>query len=208
LKKQTKQIIWGVFIFLFGLFFGYAAARAGELISEGGRWLPYLNGAKALAGNMTLAVFAGSLIAYCSKAPKTAGVRAALFAAGIVVSYLIGIFHAAEAFPPFMTSLRALLYGVFVIALVAFAGDRVWHSKKTGWAAAVYAALPTGYLLSQGYRIYTGYAIQYVIPLVLAAILFILMPTQKGQRLRVLPLAILVAVILIWLDEILRFMGL
>lgn len=202
MNKKTKNILFGVLVFLLGLFFGCIMVWMKTFAIEGSSFLPVLSVIKKISTDLSIVVFTGTLIAFFAAKPKAAGFRVLLFSLGLLMGYYLSTGVEVEMLPMYYL-IRWSVYAV----LAALAGYLVWHGKKGGWPAAFCAALPIGFLLSRGYEIYKGFEVNCIVALVLAGSLYILMPKKKGQRLKVLPAALLIAVVITQFDAIKNLMG-
>ncbi|MDO9574360.1 MAG: hypothetical protein Q7I94_05130, partial [Candidatus Contubernalis sp.] len=94
-----------------------------------------------------------------------------------------------------------ILFGVFPkyyfiawgsIALLApIGGYIVWYARGNGWIAAFCAAFPISLLLAEGYSFTYTFSIPRGFELFSAILLFMILPKNYLQRIRILPIVVI-----------------
>lgn len=120
------------------------------------------------------------------------------FFAGMLVSSLIysAVSLAIPSFPQ-------IIRWIILLLCAAMAAYIVWHSVKKGWPAALCTAVPIGYLIASGWRVYATGSIFDMAAIVMAAALYVIILRSKSQKLRVIPLAALTVFVILRFDLVL-----
>ncbi|MDP4152897.1 MAG: DUF6518 family protein [Bacillota bacterium] len=140
-------------------------------------------------------VLLAAIIAAFSRTPEAAALHVFVFFAGMLFTYYLYSTLLFHFFPRYYF----LRWGI--IALVSpVPAFIVWFSRGKGWVASFCAALPVGLLITLGYRfLYTHSLVKDLtrgFDLFSAVLLIILLPRSNSQRLRMIPLAIIVFLII------------
>ena len=128
-----------------------------------------------------------------SRSPQAAALHALIFLLAVVAAYYTYSMVLFE----FFSKTYFVLWSLIAI-LSPIGAWIVWHARGSGWAAALCAALPIAALLVEGFRfiyVLPLHAVQFCFDLSAAAALFVILPRNKIQYLRVLPLAAFIFVI-------------
>ncbi len=137
-------------------------------------------------------ILVATILAAWSRSPKAAALHIFCFFIGILSVYYV---YSTVLFGFFPKS-YFLAWGIFAL-LSPIGAYIVWYGRGNGWIAALCAALPIVLLLAEGYSFYYTLSVLQGFDLVSAILLFAILPTQKLQRLRVLPFVIIIFFI-IW----------
>lgn len=127
-----------------------------------------------------------TIIAVRSRSPKAAALHAFVFLIAMLFAYYSYSTVLFEFFP------KDYFIAWGSIALLSpLAGYAVWYAKGNGWFAAFCAASPISLLLVEGYSFFNMLSIPRGFDLILAILLFIILPANHFQRLRMLPIVTL-----------------
>lgn len=148
-----------------------------------------------LIGNyLGFSVAVTTIIAVRSRSPKAAALHAFVFLIAMLIAY---------------DSYSTVLFGFFrknyfiawgsMALLSPLAGYAVWYAKGNGWMAAFCAASPISLLLVEGYSFFYTLSIPRGFDLFLAILLFIILPANHFQRLRMLPIVTVLFFLIEWL---------
>lgn len=201
-KLTAKQIIIQLSAcFIFGVILGIIAKYSDTFPSNGG-----IERLVSIISNLTtqlgIWVVLATIIAVWSRSPKIAAIKVFTFFAGMLLAYYIY----SQALFGFFPSYYFMRWGA--IALVSpFAAYIVWFSRGEGWFAAFCAALPIGLLLAQGYSFFYVFSVVLGFDLFAAILLLVILPRQKAQYLKIVPMSILIAFILSNSDILLYLFG-
>lgn len=195
MSEKNKRILFCAVMFIAGAAAGLAAGWFSAAPSDGTALHTLFQVMGRLLSQTAIWVFIGCIIAYYSRNPGKAAAHVLFFFAGLLVSTAV-----YSAILSHDLTLPQLLRWAILVLCGAAAGYIVWHAGKQGWPAALCAAVPIGYLIAQGYQVYRTHSIEDMAALVMAAALYVMMPRSKSQRLRVLPLLLLAAFLMIRSD--------
>lgn len=147
-------------------------------------------------------VLFATVISAWSRSPRAGAFHVFIFFTGMLLAYYIYsevIFH-------FFPTYYFLRWGT--IALVSpIPAFIVWYSRGNGWIASLCASFPIGLLLVTGYSFYYTFSTTQGFDLFLAVLLYLALPTQKSQLLRVIPLITIVFIIILKLNISLKLFG-
>ena len=202
MSSKTKRIIFCFLIFAAGCIAGVGTKYFDTISADGTMLHDTLQFVGQLLSEIPFWVFIGSILAYYSSTSKAAAIHTALFFAGLLISYYL---YTGFLFG-FLPVYQILRWSIFCLCF-ALAGYVIWYAGKKGWPAALCAALPIGYLLTEGYVVYYTHDIKDMAALVMAAALYVLLPKSNAQKLRVLPLAALVIFVIVRFDLVARIFG-
>ncbi|WP_150270249.1 hypothetical protein [Paenibacillus tepidiphilus] len=194
-KRIMVPVITAVII---GILMGWAA----KLVDRPGI-TPFFDD---LGGRLGIWVFTAALLAVFSYSPKLAAVRVFAFFASMLTVYYLYTTLVLDFFPA-----REILFWGICSAVSPVCGYLMWYARGGGgWFAPVVSALPITVLLAEGFELRHAYLPvhyhYYLIPwlmavyLLMAAALLLIIPKRKTQSLIVLPIALLLALIMISLD--------
>lgn len=202
MSAKNKRLIFLGIVFVGGVLFGIGAKYLDTVSADGTAFHDMLKIIGQLLSELPFWVFIGCVIAYYSRTSNAAALHLFLFFTGMLISYYI---YSAILFG--FLPIQQLIKWAILAAGSALGGYIVWYAGKKGWPAALCAAMPIGYLISQGYPVYYTYAIKDMAALVMAAALYVMLPRSKSQKLRVLPLTALVIFVIVRFDLVSRFFG-
>ncbi|MFZ7946995.1 MULTISPECIES: DUF6518 family protein [Bacillaceae] len=123
-----------------------------------------------------------TIIAVRSRSPKAAGLHAFVF----LIAMLIVYYSYSMALFGFFPKNYFIAWGSIAL-LSPIGGYVVWYAKGNGWRAAFYGALPISVLIAEGYSFFYTFSIPSGFDLFAAVLLFINLPANHFQRLRMLP---------------------
>lgn len=195
MKEKNKGILFSVILLIAGAAAGLAAGWFSAAPADGETLHILFQVLGRVLSQTAFWVFIGCVISYYSRNPGNAAVHVLCFFAGVLAS--TAVYSAVLARD--LTLPHLVRWAVLVLCAAA-AAYVVWFAGKKGWPAALCAAVPIGYLIAQGYQVYRTYSIEDMAALVMAAALYVMMPRSKSQRLRVLPLMIMAAFLMIRSD--------
>ncbi len=191
LEATAKDVIFqaGVY-FIFGVILGGIAKYSDTAIAHGFSGMIY-DFISNITTRLGIWVVLATIIAAWSSSPKVAATRVFVFFVGMLLAYYLYSQNLFGFFPTYYF----LRWGL--IALFSpLAAYLVWFGRGTGWFAAFGAGLPIGLLLVQGYPFFYIFSAVLGLELAAAILLFMVLPKQGEQRLKVGIMAILIAVIL------------
>ena len=187
-----------ILFFLAGAFLGFASKFI-EGVPHYGQFGDVLNIIGNIFTGIGIWAFVATIISAFSRSPVVAGMNVFLFFSGVLLAYYLYSMRLFGFFPTYYF----LRWGA-IAACSLFAAYVVWFSRGEGWIAAICAALPVGLLFEQGYgylSIYSG------INLFGAFMLIVILPKKKLEVIKIIPLAIAVAVIFIRFRILLYLIG-
>lgn len=196
----TKQRLLRIlFVFIFGLALGFFAKYADTIPSNGinGTWLLSIIG--DIGTCLGIWVFISAIIAAWSRSSKAAAINVFFFFVGMLISYytyswvLFGFFPKRYFLAWGMMALLSPIYAYIV-----------WHSRGNSWIAAFCAAIPISMLFLEGYTFYYTYSIEQGFDLFFAILLFVFLPKENLQRLRLIPFVAAMFFIM-WRIELMSF---
>ncbi|MCC3648911.1 MAG: hypothetical protein ACQEXE_17510 [Bacillota bacterium] len=163
---------------LLGLIAKYADGSALGLIGSGlGFWIA-----------------AASLLAAWSRTPMAAGLHVLVFFSAMLSAYYLYSMILFGFFPK-----SQFIYWGSIALLSPVCGYTVWFARGAGWLAAFCAAMPISLLIGEGFSFIYTYSIPKGFVLLLAVFLWIVLPKNHFQRIRVIPLT---AVILFVIEQL------
>lgn len=147
-------------------------------------------------------VLIGTILAVKSRSPKAAAMHVFVFFVGMLVAYY---------------SFSTVLFGFFpkyyfmawgMIALLSpICAYVIWYARGDGWIAALCSAPPIALLIANGDSLFYTFSLLQGFEVLLAIILFIILPSNNTQRLRVLPCVAVMYLLCKKLDLISVFFG-
>ncbi|WP_286137493.1 DUF6518 family protein [Bacillus sp. 7894-2] len=127
-------------------------------------------------------IAAASLLAAWSRTPMVAGLHVLVFFSAMLSAYylysmiLFGFFSKSQ-----------FIYWGSIALLSPVCGYTVWFARGAGWLAAFCAAMPISLLIGEGFSFIYTYSIPKGFVLLLAVFLWIVLPKNHFQRIRVIP---------------------
>lgn len=202
MSAKMKRTLFCIFVFAAGCGAGVLSKYLDTVAADGTPVHDLMQIIGQILSQLPFWVFAGCVIAYYSRTSKAAALHVLLFFAGLLLSYYIytGFLF---GFLPVEQVLRWAVFG----CCSALAGYAVWYAGKKGWPPALCAAVPIGYLITEGYPVFYTHEITNMAALVMAIGLYVMMPRSKAQKLRVLPLIALVVFIILRFDLVTWLFG-
>lgn len=141
-----------------------------------------------LASYLGFWILIATLIGAWSRSSRAAALHVFIVLASMLCVYYI---YEMQLFGFFPTR-YFLAWGLLVI-LSPIGGYVVWFSRGKGWIAAVCAAIPISLLISEWYTPAYFFSIPRGFDLILAVLLFVLLPPKRSQYIRVLPITIVLS---------------
>lgn len=196
-----QKFLYALLPFGFGLIMGLFAKYIEDIPHIG-----HIGGSLNILGNILTGigiwVFFATVISVWSRTPKAGALHVFAFFTGMLLAYYIYSYVIFHFFPTYYF----LRWGS--IALVSpILAYIVWYGRGNGWLASLCASLPIGLLLATGYSFYYTFSISQGLDLFSAVLLYTVLPTQVGQRLRLIPLITIVFLIITKLNVISIFFG-
>ncbi|MGB9680486.1 MAG: DUF6518 family protein [Thermoanaerobacteraceae bacterium] len=187
MKKKVMQIM---LFFILGIFSGFMAKYLDTIPADG-----VIGNIANIIGNIFsgigIWVFIATIIAVWSRTPIAGAMHVFAYLIGMLISYYIYSMKLFNFFPIHYF----IGWGLVAIASLPFSYI-VWFSRKDGWVASLSAALPIGFLVSEGYSFLYTFSPYSGFNLFAAIILFFILPKNKSQYIKVFILTILVSVLL------------
>lgn len=172
---------------LLGLVFGLVAKTIDQ-IPASRSFGSLMNVIGNISSGIGVWVAIATIISCWSRAPQAGAAYVFLFFAGLLISYYAYSMRLFGFFPTYYF----LRWGA--IALVSpLAACIVWFGRGEGWGAAIAAALPVGLLASQGYSFFYTFSAIAGFNILAAMVLLIILPKDRYQRIRTLPIMLVVA---------------
>lgn len=183
-----KQFLQGILFFIAGAFLGFVSKYIESIPHEG-----QLGNILSITGNIFTGIgiwaFLATIIAATSRSPLAAGIHVFLFFAGLILAYYL---YSMELFG-FFPSYYFFRWGAIAVCS-PFAAYIAWYGRGDGWISAVCAALPISLLLEQSYGVLSIYSgLNFIIAILLLAVL----SKNIRQAIKIIPVTLVVAVILI-----------
>lgn len=185
-----QQLLRTLLICLLGVILGFVSKYIDVLPHYGG-WGDFLNLLSDISSRIGIWIFIATLLAAWSRTPAAAAIQVFLFFIALLLTYYL---YAILVFGFFPTRYFLLWGSIAVVSPIA--AYIIWYSRGKGWIAAICAALPIGALVAAGYGFLHTFSVTQGFELVLALLLYVMIPTgQKFQRLRLIPLIVVVCFI-------------
>ena len=186
-----KQIILKVLlIFALGMFLGFIAKYSDTIPSNslmGSIWHPVSN----ITTRLGIWVLLATIIAAWSNSPRMGAIKVFMFFSGMLLVYYI---YSMSLFGFFPTYYFIRWSGIALASPIA--AYIVWFSRGNGWIAALCASMPIGLLVSQCYPFFYMVIMTFGFDIFSAITLFIILPMNKKQWLRIFMLTLLIVFIL------------
>lgn len=186
-----KQIILKVLlIFALGMFLGFIAKYSDTIPSNslmGSIWHTVSN----ITTRLGIWVLLATIIAAWSNNPRIGAIKVFAFFSGMLLVYYI---YSMRLFGFFPTYYFIRWSGIALASPIA--AYIVWFSRGNGWIAALCASMPIGLLVSQGYPFFYMVTMTLGFDIFSAIILFLILPMNKKQWLRIFMLTLLIVFIL------------
>ncbi|MBU3146990.1 hypothetical protein [Clostridium sp. CF012] len=186
-----KQIILKVLvIFALGMFLGFIAKYSDTIPSNGlmgSVWHTVSN----ITTRLGIWVLLATIIAAWSNNPRIGAIKVFAFFSGMLLVYYIYSMRLFGFFPTYYF----IRWGGIALAS-PIAAYIVWFSRGNGWIAALCASMPIGLLVSQGYPFFYMFTMTLGFDIFSAIILFLILPMNKKQWLRIFMLTLLIVFIL------------
>ncbi|MFJ7728689.1 DUF6518 family protein [Neobacillus sp. NPDC097160] len=166
-----QRLVKVLFVFMLGALLGFLAKYTdGSVVGLIGTYLGFW-------------VVVTTIIAVRSRSPKVAALHAFVFLFAMLIVYYFYSMMLFGFFP-----MNYFIAWASIALLSPIGGYVVWYAKGNGWRAAFCAALPISLLLVEGYSFFYTLSIPSGFDIVLAVLLFIILPANHFQRLRMLPI--------------------
>jgi hypothetical protein len=186
-----KQIILKVLvIFALGMFLGFIAKYSDTIPSNGlmgSVWQTVSN----ITTRLGIWVLLATIIAALSNNPRIGAIKVFAFFSGMLLVYYI---YSMMLFGFFSTYYFIRWGGIALASPIA--AYIVWFSRGNGWIAALCASMPIGLLVSQGYPFFYMFTMTLGFDIFSAIILFLILPMNKKQWLRIFMLTLFIVFIL------------
>lgn len=192
ISLTMRQKILKVLLFLaLGMFLGFIAKYSDTIPSNG-----FMRSIWHIISNITtrlgIWVLLATIIAAWSNNPKIAAIKVFAFFSGMLLIYYV---YSMKLFGCFPTYYFIHWGGIALISPIA--AYAVWFSRGNGWIAALFSAIPIGLLISEGYHIFYIFTITLGFDILFAMILFVILPMNKKQWLRIFILTLFIVFIFI-----------
>ncbi|MFK9092698.1 DUF6518 family protein [Bacillus salipaludis] len=166
-----QRFVRVLFVFMLGALLGFLAKYTdGSVVGLIGTYLGFW-------------VVVTTIIAVRSRSPKAAALHAFVFLFAMLIVYYL---YSLLLFGFFPKDYFIAWVGISLLSPVF--GYAVWYAKGNGWRAAFCAALPISLLLVEGYSFFYTLSIPGGLDIILTVLLFIILPVNHFQRLRMLPI--------------------
>ncbi|HCQ90912.1 MAG TPA: hypothetical protein DIU45_15850 [Clostridium sp.] len=186
-KKQVGINV--VLFFVIGIVSGIAAKYI-DTVPSNGVIGSIINVIGNIFSQIEVWVLIATIISSWSKTPISAALTVFMFFFGMILSYYIYSMKLFGFFP----SYYFIRWGLIAL-LSPFGAYVTWYGRGHGWIAALFAALPIGLLMSKGYSFFYLFDISSGFDLAAAILLYFILPINKKQCFKILPLAIVIAFI-------------
>lgn len=186
-----KQIILKVLlVFALGMLLGFIAKYSDTVPSNslmGSIWHTVSN----ITSELGIWVLLATIMATWSNNPRIGAIKVFAFFSGMLLVYYIYSMILFGFFPIYYFN----RWGGIALAspIVAYI---VWFSRGNGWIAALCASMPIGLLVSQGYPFFYMFTTDLGFDVFSAIILFLILPMNKRQWLRIFILTLFIVLIL------------
>ncbi|MGG7621544.1 hypothetical protein [Bacillus coreaensis] len=197
--KQT--ILYLGIYFIFGNLLGVIAKYSDTIPSNSGNGIVY-SFISEITTNLGLWVLLATLITFWSRSPTYAALNVLTFFIGMLTSYYI-YSHVLFGFFPTHYFVR---WGSIALASPICAYI-VWFSRGEGWGSSLCAALPIGFLLTQGMSFFYIPSVVLGFDLFSGILLLIILTKSTKQYLKVIPMTILIVLIIRNTDVIYYLFG-
>ncbi|WP_461612943.1 DUF6518 family protein [Clostridium sp. Marseille-QA1073] len=187
-KKQVGINV--ILFFVIGIVSGIAAKYI-DTVPSNGVIGSTINVIANIFSQIEIWVLIATIISSWSKTPISAALNVLMFFFGMILSYYIYSMKLFGFFPSYY-----FIYWGLIALLSPFGAYVTWYGRGNGWIAALCAALPIGLLMSKGYSFFYLFDISSGFNLIAAILLYFILPINKKQCLKILPLAIVIAFIL------------
>ncbi len=155
-----------------------------------------------IGSRMGIWILTATLIAVFSRSPRSASIHVFVFFVSLLLAYYLYTALILKFFPKYYM----LTWACFAI-ISPFAAYIAWFGRGNGWIAALCAALPIGFLISEGHSFYYTVSIVQGFDLLAAAVLFAFVPKNWQTRFRLLPFAAITAFVMGFFDIFSRVFG-
>lgn len=195
----NQRLLRILFVFVFGLALGFFAKYTDTMPSNGinGTWFLSIIG--DIGTYLGIWVFISTILAACSRSSKVAAIHVFVFFVGMLISYYT---YSGVLFG-FFPKHYFLAWGIVALVSPIYAYI-VWYSRGNGWIAAFCAAIPISILFLEGYTFYYTYSIEQGLDLFFAVLLYVFLPKENLQRLRLIP-CVAAMFFAIWRLELISF---
>ncbi|OAB47216.1 hypothetical protein PBAT_07885 [Paenibacillus antarcticus] len=187
-----QKLLRVLFVFSFGLILGFVAKYADTVSINADsktilRFYTYgLSIIRDITTSLGIWVLIGTLLAARSRSPKAAALYVFIFFVGMLVAY----YSYSSVLFGFFPKYYFFAWGVFAL-LSPICAYIIWYAGGNGWIAAFCSAPPIALLLINGDGFYYTHSLLQDFDLFLAILLFIVLPSNNMQRLRVLPFVVI-----------------
>lgn len=186
-QKMSKILM----VFALGAFLGFLA-----------KYLDSVSLLGQIGTDLGLWILVATILAAWSRSPSAAAIHVFVFFLSMLIVYYTYSMVLFGFFPKYYF----LAWGS--IAMLSPIGAYiVWYSRGNGWPAVLCASIPIAVLLVEGHSFLYTFSISSAFDLLSAVLLLVIMPKSKLQRVRLLPVLILMFYIIKQFDLIRLFIG-
>lgn len=147
-------------------------------------------------------VLVATVLAAWSRSPQAAALHVFAFFAGLLGAYYA---YSAALFGFFPRHYFLFWGGVALLSPIAACA--VWYARGDGWLAALCASLPVALLLSEGRAFHYTLAVPQGFACLSALLLWLALPANRAQRLRMIPFVVAVFLLITRLGLTNRLFG-
>lgn len=166
-----QKLIRVLFVFMLGAFLGLLAKYTdGSVVGLIGTHLGFW-------------ILVTIILVAWSRSPEAAALHAFVFLVAMLIVYYVYSMVLFGFFPKYYF----IAWGSIAL-LSPIGGYAVWFARGNGWIAALCAAFPISLLLVEGYSFFYTLSVPRGFDIFSAVLLFIILPRNGFQRLRILPI--------------------
>jgi len=165
-----------------------------------------------IGGRLGIWVFVATLLSVFSYSPRVAALKAFAFFGSMLTVYYVYTIWILHFFPA-----REMLFWGICMLIAPLCAYLMWYGCGHGLFSTIIASLPITVILSEGYQLRYAYlpihTHYYLIPflmgiyLIMVAVLLLLVPKSRKNRVFILTLAIILSCIIIYFNLLGRIFG-
>lgn len=165
-----------------------------------------------IGGRLGIWVFVATLLSVFSYSPRVAALTAFAFFGSMLTVYYVYTISILHFFP-----VREMLFWGICMLIAPLCAYLMWYGRGHGLFSTIIASLPITVILSEGYQLRYAYlpihTHYYLIPflmgiyLIMVALLLLVVPKSRKNRVLILTSAIILSCILIYLNVLGRIFG-
>lgn len=165
-----------------------------------------------IGGRLGIWVFVATLLSVFSYSPRVAALKALSFFGSMLTVYYVYTVWILHFFPA-----REMLFWGICMLITPLCAYLMWYGRGHGLFSTIIASLPITVILSEGYQLRYAYlpihTHYYLTPflmgiyLIMVAVLLLLVPKSRKNRVLILTLAIILSCIIIYFNVLGRIFG-